>query len=86
MLVMPTLDSAHIVSRLMQQTGSATSLGPILLGLSHAAEIVQMRSNVNDVVNAAALAAHESIRLAGERPAGARPAKRKRSKRAVSVV
>ena len=69
-LVMPTLDSAHITSRLMRHTGSATTLGPILLGLSKAVEIVQMRSNVNDVVNAAALAAHESIRLAAGLPVG----------------
>ncbi len=63
-LIMPSLDAAHILSRLMQQTAQTTSLGPILLGLSRAVEIVQMRASVNDVVHAAALAAHESIRVA----------------------
>ncbi len=62
-LIMPGLHSAHIVSRLLKQTGAGTTIGPILMGLSKAAQIVPMRSTVNDMVNAAALAAHESIRL-----------------------
>ncbi len=62
-LIMPGLHSSHIVSRLLHQTGAGTSVGPILMGLSQAAQIVPMRSTVNDLVNAAALAAHESIRL-----------------------
>ena len=66
-LIMPGLHSAHIVSRLLKQTGAGTSIGPILMGLSKAAQIVPMRSTVNDLVNAAALAAHESIRLATSR-------------------
>ncbi|MHA1572194.1 MAG: NADP-dependent malic enzyme, partial [Alphaproteobacteria bacterium] len=66
-LIMPGLHSAHIVSRLLKQTGAGTSIGPILMGLSRAAQIVPMRSTVNDLVNAAALAAHESIRLATAR-------------------
>ena len=62
-LIMPGLHSAHIVSRLVQQIGAGTTIGPVLMGLSNPVEIVQMRSTVNDLVNAAALAAHESIRL-----------------------
>ena len=45
-----------------QQVGAGTSLGPLLMGLSQPIEIVQMRATVNDLVNAAALAAHEAIR------------------------
>ena len=61
-LIMPALHSAHIVSRLLQQVVAGTSLGPLLMGLSQPIEIVQMRATVNDLVNAAALAAHEAIR------------------------
>ena len=63
-LIMPGLHSAHIASRLLQQIGVGTIIGPILIGLEKPVEIVQMRSTVNDVLNAAAVAAHESIRLA----------------------
>ena len=72
-LIMPALNSAHIVSRLLQQVGG-TTLGPILMGLNHPVEIVQMRATVNDLLNAAALAAHESIR----RDARRRPVKLRR--------
>ena len=70
-LIMPGLHSAHIVSRLVQQIGAGTTIGPILMGLSSPVEIIQMRASVNDLVNAAALAAHESIRLSAELDRGA---------------
>ena len=69
-LIMPGLHSAHIVSRLVQQIGAGTTIGPILMGLSSPVEIIQMRASVNDLVNAAALAAHESIRLSAEHDRG----------------
>ncbi|MDH3738078.1 MAG: phosphate acyltransferase, partial [Alphaproteobacteria bacterium] len=62
-LIMPGLHSAHIVSRLLQSLEIGTVVGPLLMGLEKPVEIAQMRSTVNDLVNAAALAAHESIRL-----------------------
>ncbi len=62
-LIMPGLHSAHIVSRLLQSLEVGTVVGPLLMGLEKPIEIAQMRSTVNDLVNAAALAAHESIRL-----------------------
>ncbi len=62
-LIMPGLHSAHIVSRLLQSLEIGTVVGPLLMGLEKPIEIAQMRSTVNDLVSAAALAAHESIRL-----------------------
>ena len=62
-LIMPGLHSAHIVSRLMQSLEIGTVVGPLLMGLEKPVEIAQMRSTVNELVSAAALAAHESIRL-----------------------
>ncbi len=73
-LIMPALYSAHIVSRLLQQVGG-TTLGPILMGLNHSVEIVQMRATVNDLLTAAALAAHESIRQGARK----RPVKLRRN-------
>ncbi|MEK9661808.1 MAG: phosphate acyltransferase, partial [Alphaproteobacteria bacterium] len=61
-LIMPGLHSAHITSRLLQALGVGTIIGPLLMGLEKPVEIAQMRSTVSDLVNAAALAAHESIR------------------------
>ncbi len=61
-LVMPALHSAHIVIRMLQELGTGTVIGPMLRGLSKPAQIVQMGSTVNDIVNAAALAAHDAIR------------------------
>ena len=62
-LIMPGLHSAHIVSRLLQSLDIGTVVGPLLMGLEKPVEIAQMRSTVNDLVSAAALAAHESIRM-----------------------
>ncbi|MFQ6017659.1 MAG: NADP-dependent malic enzyme [Kiloniellaceae bacterium] len=59
-LVMPALHSANIASKLMQNSGSATVIGPILIGLSKPAQIVQLGASVNDLVTAAAIAAHDA--------------------------
>ena len=59
-LIMPNLHTANIAFKLVQQLGSATIIGPLLLGLSNPIEITPMRSTVTDIVNAAALAAHEA--------------------------
>ncbi|MCZ6509357.1 MAG: NADP-dependent malic enzyme [Alphaproteobacteria bacterium] len=71
-LIMPGLHSAHIVSRLLQSLDIGTVVGPMLMGLEKPVEIAQMRSTVNDLVSAAALAAHESIRLQAEQQSSKR--------------
>jgi malate dehydrogenase (oxaloacetate-decarboxylating)(NADP+) len=60
-LIMPGLHSAHISSRLLQQAGGGTVIGPIVMGLSKPVQIVQLRATVSDLVNAAALAAYDAI-------------------------
>lgn len=60
-LVMPALHSANIGAKLLQELGGGTVIGPILLGLSNPAQVVQMGATVNDIVHAAALAAHDAI-------------------------
>ena len=60
-LIMPGLYSANISFKLMQQLGGGSVIGPMMLGSRHPFQIVQMGSSVNDVVNAAALAAYEAL-------------------------
>jgi len=60
-LVMPALHSASISSGLLNVMGGGTVIGPILVGLSKPIQIVPMGSTVNDLVNAAAFAAHDAI-------------------------
>jgi malate dehydrogenase (oxaloacetate-decarboxylating)(NADP+) len=64
---MPGIDSANISSKLLQELGGGTVIGPLLVGFEKPAQIVPMGSTVSAIVNLAALAAH----AAGERePAG----------------
>lgn len=57
-LIMPALHSANISSKLMQELGGGTVVGPLLIGLQKSAQIVQMGTNASDIVNMAALAAY----------------------------
>jgi len=60
-LVMPGLHSANIAFNLMQQLGGGTVVGPMILNAEHPFQIIPMNATVNDLVNAAALAAYESL-------------------------
>ncbi len=60
-LIMPGLHSSHTSSKLMQNLGGGTVIGPLLLGLSRPAQIAPMGATVSDLVNMAALAAHDAI-------------------------
>ncbi|HAR44140.1 MAG TPA: NADP-dependent malic enzyme, partial [Bdellovibrionales bacterium] len=61
-LVFPDLASGNIAYKLMARLGAAEAIGPILLGLNKPALVLQQNSDVNDVVNMAAITAME-IRL-----------------------
>jgi malate dehydrogenase (oxaloacetate-decarboxylating)(NADP+) len=60
-LIMPALDPANISSKLMQELGGGTVIGPLLLGLEKPAQIVQMGATVSQMVTLAALGVHESL-------------------------
>ena len=60
-LVMPGLHSANISAKLVHQFGGGTVIGPVLIGLSKPVQVVQLGSGVNDLVTAAALAAHQAV-------------------------
>ncbi len=59
-LIMPDLTSANITSKVMQHLGGGTVIGPMLTGLSKSAQIVEMGATVTDIVNLAAIAAHDA--------------------------
>jgi len=61
-LVMPGLHSANIAFELIQNLTEGSVIGPIMLGAEKPFQIVQMGASVNDLVQAAALAAYEALR------------------------
>jgi malate dehydrogenase (oxaloacetate-decarboxylating)(NADP+) len=56
-LIMPAFHSASISTKLLQQLGGATVIGPILVGLDRPVQIVALSANDAQLVNMAALAA-----------------------------
>ncbi|MGH7099013.1 MAG: NADP-dependent malic enzyme [Stellaceae bacterium] len=60
-LIMPELHSANIAAKLLPQLGGGTVVGPLLIGLSRPVQIVSMGATVSDLVNLAALSAHDAI-------------------------
>ena len=56
-LIMPAFHSASISTRLLQELGGATVIGPILVGLDRSVQIVPLSANDAQLVNMAAIAA-----------------------------
>jgi malate dehydrogenase (oxaloacetate-decarboxylating)(NADP+) len=56
-LVMPAYHSAAISTKMLQELGGATVIGPLLVGLDKPVQIVSLGSRDSDIVNMAALAA-----------------------------
>jgi malate dehydrogenase (oxaloacetate-decarboxylating)(NADP+) len=56
-LVMPAFHSASIATKMLQELGGATVIGPILVGLDKPIQIVPLAAKDSDLVNMAALAA-----------------------------
>jgi malate dehydrogenase (oxaloacetate-decarboxylating)(NADP+) len=56
-LIMPAFHSASISTKLLQELGGATVIGPLLVGLDRPVQIVTLGAKDNQLVNMAALAA-----------------------------
>jgi malate dehydrogenase (oxaloacetate-decarboxylating)(NADP+) len=56
-LIMPAFHSASISTKLLQELGGATVIGPLLVGLDRSVQIVPMTAKDSQIVNMAALAA-----------------------------
>jgi malate dehydrogenase (oxaloacetate-decarboxylating)(NADP+) len=57
-LVMPAFHSASIATKMLQELGGATVIGPLLVGLDKSVQIVGLSAKDSDLVNMAALAAY----------------------------
>jgi malate dehydrogenase (oxaloacetate-decarboxylating)(NADP+) len=60
-LVMPGLHAAHILTKSVPRLTSATTIGPLLMGLSRPVQIVPVDAGVNQLLDMACLAAHAAI-------------------------
>ena len=58
-LVFPDLQSGNIAYKLLQRIGGAEAIGPILVGMNKPVFVLQQNSDVNDIVNMAAITAME---------------------------
>jgi malate dehydrogenase (oxaloacetate-decarboxylating)(NADP+) len=72
-LIFPNLESSNIAYKMLARLTSAEAIGPILIGMRKPVMVLQQNSDVNDVVNMAAIAAMEvqmraSGLLGGEAP------------------
>jgi malate dehydrogenase (oxaloacetate-decarboxylating)(NADP+) len=57
-LIMPAFHSAAISTKMVQELGGATVIGPLLVGLDRSVQIVGLTAKDADIVNMAALAAY----------------------------
>ena len=58
-LVMPAAHSASISTKMLQQLGGVTVIGPLLTGIAGSVQIASMSATTNDIVNLAAIAAFD---------------------------
>jgi malate dehydrogenase (oxaloacetate-decarboxylating)(NADP+) len=57
-LIMPAFHSASISTKMLQELGGATVIGPLLVGLDMSVQIAQLAATDSELVNLAALAAY----------------------------
>ena len=60
-LVFPTLNSANIAYKLLQNMGGVEVTGPILVGLNKPANVMQREASVREIVNMIYVSAHQAI-------------------------
>jgi malate dehydrogenase (oxaloacetate-decarboxylating)(NADP+) len=58
-LIMPAIHSASISTKLLQQLGSATVMGPMLVGLEKSVQIAPLGAKMSEIYNAAVVAAYD---------------------------
>jgi malate dehydrogenase (oxaloacetate-decarboxylating)(NADP+) len=59
-LVMPAFHSASIATKMLQELGGSTVIGPLLVGLDKPVQIVSLGAKDSDIVNMAAIAAYNA--------------------------
>ncbi|MEM7429525.1 MAG: phosphate acyltransferase, partial [Pseudomonadota bacterium] len=58
-LVMPAAHSASITTKMLQQLGGATVIGPFMVGYEKSVQIAQLSATAAELVNMAAIAAYD---------------------------
>ena len=58
-LIMPAIHSASISTKLLQQMGSASVMGPMLMGLEKSVQIAPLGARMSEIYNAAVIAAYD---------------------------
>ena len=64
-LIFPNLEAGNIAYKLLMRIGACEAIGPILMGLSKPVHVLQRGSEVNEIVNMAALAVVDAQSAAG---------------------
>ena len=59
-MVMPAIHSASISTKMLQELGGSTVIGPLLVGLDKSVQITSMGAKDSDIVNMAAIAAYNA--------------------------
>jgi malate dehydrogenase (oxaloacetate-decarboxylating)(NADP+) len=57
-LIMPAFHSASIATKMLQELGGSTVIGPLLVGMSRSVQIAPLGSTDTELVNIAAIAAY----------------------------
>jgi malate dehydrogenase (oxaloacetate-decarboxylating)(NADP+) len=55
-VIFPNLSSGNIGYKMMQELGQSEAIGPVLMGMNKAVQIVQLESSVREIVNLTAIA------------------------------
>ena len=58
-LIMPAIHSASISTKLLQQLGGVTTVGPLLVGLDKSVQIAPLGAKMSEIYNMAVLAAYD---------------------------
>ena len=62
-LIMPAIHSASISTKLLQQMGGVSVMGPLLVGLEKSVQIAPLGAKMSEIYNAAMVAAYDINRL-----------------------
>ena len=73
LLVMPTLDAAHIAFNLLKAAANGLPIGPMLLGMSKPIHVLVPSVTARGIVNLSALSVLAAQAIAGEPPRGSAP-------------
>ena len=58
-LIMPAVHSASISTKLLQEMGNASVMGPMLVGLEKSVQIAPLGAKMSEIYNAAVIAAYD---------------------------